>query len=335
VAITFRCACGAVYTVDDAQVGVLFHCEACGVDMPVPSASTDAPAPASDRPRGSDDLVAQMRAARQDGAGGSRLGDLAAAGRRSPGAPGARPRGKPLTAHQRASHHIGFKQLMWKPVLGVGLVCALFASYCLLYVAWNTLMAATPGHPAGMPEGFLGKVSCDFGGNPLKDAQGNPLFDGGKVTKVTKGTADVDLFTKLADGSQRRLVVGDDGTAGFAAPGAGDGQCERGIPSVKGPDGFDIPLDKADADPDYRAFRDASLQADPMAGRTGGYIGFGAAFAVVAALLIVLAFWMRRHVAMVAGATAGAVAGASGAATAAEPEDASSDAEPRDLPPAD
>jgi len=37
VAIEFRCACGALCRAEDDQVGQLFHCEACGVDIPVPS----------------------------------------------------------------------------------------------------------------------------------------------------------------------------------------------------------------------------------------------------------------------------------------------------------
>ncbi len=37
MAIEFRCPCGAVCSADEARVGELFHCEACGLDTPVPS----------------------------------------------------------------------------------------------------------------------------------------------------------------------------------------------------------------------------------------------------------------------------------------------------------
>jgi len=38
VTIEFRCSCGALCRADEAEVGQLFHCEACGLDLPVPTA---------------------------------------------------------------------------------------------------------------------------------------------------------------------------------------------------------------------------------------------------------------------------------------------------------
>jgi len=37
VTIEFRCSCGAICRADEAEVGHLYHCEACGLDLPVPS----------------------------------------------------------------------------------------------------------------------------------------------------------------------------------------------------------------------------------------------------------------------------------------------------------
>jgi hypothetical protein len=37
VAIEFKCECGAMCSADDGKVGQLFHCEACGLDIPVPA----------------------------------------------------------------------------------------------------------------------------------------------------------------------------------------------------------------------------------------------------------------------------------------------------------
>lgn len=37
MAIEFRCPCGAACSADESQVGHLFHCEACGLDVPVPA----------------------------------------------------------------------------------------------------------------------------------------------------------------------------------------------------------------------------------------------------------------------------------------------------------
>ncbi|KPJ77890.1 MAG: hypothetical protein AMS14_00400 [Planctomycetes bacterium DG_20] len=42
MAIEFTCDCGAACSADDSQAGQLFHCEACGLDIPVPSPA-DAP----------------------------------------------------------------------------------------------------------------------------------------------------------------------------------------------------------------------------------------------------------------------------------------------------
>jgi len=59
---------------------------------------------------GADDLVAQMRQARSEGAGLPALG--------------AKPkRRRPPTGHARAATHLGFKKAMWMPAMLVGAVC--------------------------------------------------------------------------------------------------------------------------------------------------------------------------------------------------------------------
>jgi len=42
VAIEFKCPCGAVCRADEAKAGELFHCDACGLDLPVPAAGSEA-----------------------------------------------------------------------------------------------------------------------------------------------------------------------------------------------------------------------------------------------------------------------------------------------------
>lgn len=43
MAIEFKCECGAMCSADETKVGTLYHCEACGLDIPVPAS----PAPAA------------------------------------------------------------------------------------------------------------------------------------------------------------------------------------------------------------------------------------------------------------------------------------------------
>ena len=42
MAIEFKCPCGAVCRADEAKAGELFHCDACGLDLPVPAAGSEA-----------------------------------------------------------------------------------------------------------------------------------------------------------------------------------------------------------------------------------------------------------------------------------------------------
>ena len=98
--IEFRCSCGAICRADESEVGHLFHCEACGLDVPVPppeeaarslqegepepgSAETEAAAPdaapagddesapAADAPHGAADALREQL-------GGGGVGDIAA-----------------------------------------------------------------------------------------------------------------------------------------------------------------------------------------------------------------------------------------------------------------
>jgi len=407
VSITFRCQCGAVHTVDESQVGVLFHCEACGLDLPVPPASTvpDAapgatlagqacrgltaggpvpapgatggpglrslgegglpasaapapgsePAPAGAPPPESDaaesfarliqeehphadagelveivdpghvhahakeelatvahevdpahqgsaaDLVAQMRAARA-GIPAAALGDLAAGPR--PAARLARPR--TMTVHQRASHHIGFKRFMWKPVLVMGVVCALFGLYCVLRLVMSGRAPAPPPRPAGLPEGFSGQPLITSQGRPIKDAQGRDLFVGGKIVKDEKGQ---EIFVKLSVPEKKRILRDSRGEPWLVDLDA-DAVTWQGDKPTATAGGFDIPVTRAEEDEDFAEFLDAEHPQRHAPSQSLGYLGFAAAFLAVSPALVVLAVWMRRHVALVA--EAGPAPGAPG-----------------------
>jgi len=386
VSITFRCPCGAFHTVDDAQVGVLFHCEACGLDLPVPAASTvpeDAapgatggpvPAPgasgglpASASPAapgadaaesfarlvqeehphadagelaeivdpghvhahakeelatvahevdpahqgGADDLVAQMRAARA-GVPAAALGDLAAAGPR----PAVRPaRLRPMTAHQRASHHIGFKRFMWKPVLAMGVVCALFGLFCVRRFVMSGRAPAPPPRPAGLPEGFSGQPLITSQGRPIKDAQGRDLFVGGRIIKDEKGQ---EIFVKLSVPEKKRILRDSRGEAWLVDLDADAVTWQGDKPSATA-DGFDIAVTRAEEDEDFAEFLDAEHPQRHVPSQSFGYLGFAIAFLAIAPALLILAVWMRRHVALVTGAAA---PGAAGGPVSAEPGEA-------------
>ena len=43
MAIEFKCLCGAACAADESKVGQLHHCEACGLDIPVPAPDADLP----------------------------------------------------------------------------------------------------------------------------------------------------------------------------------------------------------------------------------------------------------------------------------------------------
>jgi len=92
VVIRFKCTCGAMCSADEAKVGELIHCTACGLDFPVP-AGNDVPVPAAQRP---------------------------ASSRRAP------------NGKARAATHIGFKRTMWIPSLAIGLLCAAVGAYCFI-----------------------------------------------------------------------------------------------------------------------------------------------------------------------------------------------------------
>jgi hypothetical protein len=367
VSITFRCPCGAFHTVDDAQVGVLFHCEACGLDLPVPAASTvpeDAPPAGAPSPASGDaesfariiqeehphadagelaeivdpghvhahakeelatvahevdpahqgsaaDLVAQMRAARA-GVPAAALGDLAGAGPR-PAVRPARPR--PMTAHQRASHHIGFKRFMWKPVLVMGVVCALFGLFCVQRFVLSGRAPAPPPRPAGLPEGFSGQPLITSQGRPIKDAQGRDLFVGGRIIKDEKGQ---EIFVKLSVPEKKRILRDSRGEAWLVDLDADAVTWQGDKPSATA-DGFDIAVTLAEEDEDFAEFLDAEHPERHVPSQSFGYLGFAAAFLAIAPALLVLAVWMRRHVALVTGATPGA---APGGPVSAEPGEA-------------
>ena len=44
MAIEFKCPCGAVCRAEESKAGELFHCDACGLDLPIPAAGPEAPA---------------------------------------------------------------------------------------------------------------------------------------------------------------------------------------------------------------------------------------------------------------------------------------------------
>lgn len=86
MAIEFQCECGARCTADESEVGRLFHCEACGLDTPVPSpkdAAKSLPADPGDlvdaqaHKAAADEMVHQVVAARgTEGTGVKHRADL-------------------------------------------------------------------------------------------------------------------------------------------------------------------------------------------------------------------------------------------------------------------
>ena len=70
MAIEFRCACGALCRAEDDQVGQLVHCEACGLDTPVPSAD--------DAAVGDVEACGEAAQALRDQLGGGGIADIVA-----------------------------------------------------------------------------------------------------------------------------------------------------------------------------------------------------------------------------------------------------------------
>ena len=79
------------------------------------------------KPGGAEEMVAQMRAARPQGAQAVvPPPDLASVPRRPAKSP------RRMTPHERAAVHLGFKKFAWPPAMALGLVCILFGALCLL-----------------------------------------------------------------------------------------------------------------------------------------------------------------------------------------------------------
>ena len=58
--IEFKCTCGAVCSADQSKVGQLLHCEACGLDVPVPAPGTADAVRKSD-PAATAEMIAQVQ----------------------------------------------------------------------------------------------------------------------------------------------------------------------------------------------------------------------------------------------------------------------------------
>lgn len=116
--IRFKCTCGAMGSADEAKVGELVHCTACGLDFPVP-AGNDVPVAAEIAPAAGREIQRRSVPAAQRPASSRRA-----------------PNGK-----ARAATHIGFKRTMWIPSLAVGLLCAVVGAYCFI-----------PKSPARLPD---------------------------------------------------------------------------------------------------------------------------------------------------------------------------------------
>jgi len=173
---------------------------------------------------GAADLVAQMKGARAGGATGPALAGLATTAVSATGAKRpARPR--PLTAHQRAAHHIGFKRFMWKPTVGVAALCLLLGIVCLVL---------PPLLPSGLPP--------QGGGRIVKDEKGNEIF--------------LDARGEV----KQRVAYGPDGKAWFIDPDTTELTWESGRPVAK-VSGFDVPVAAASENQDFRAMQHVAAKS--------------------------------------------------------------------------
>ena len=75
MAIEFKCVCGADCSADESTVGQLHHCEACGLDIPVPAPGAEAP---SAQPAAAAEMIAQVLSATAEGGGAPEGGGLEA-----------------------------------------------------------------------------------------------------------------------------------------------------------------------------------------------------------------------------------------------------------------
>jgi len=70
VAIQFKCLCGAECSADESMVGQLYHCAACGLDIPVVAAPGGEPS--RDQPAATAEMIAQVLSATEGGRRGDR-----------------------------------------------------------------------------------------------------------------------------------------------------------------------------------------------------------------------------------------------------------------------
>jgi hypothetical protein len=169
VAIEFKCPCGAICRADESRVGELFHCDACGLDLPVPATGEAPLAEVVAGPTGPS-VAEEFKAQVVDRSGFNEMmqqlhGVTAAA--EVPGSPaapaagstvagsgakplamaaGMRTRGpvKPATPVSRAAHHFGFKKVMWGPTLVVAGLCIAAGIIAFVLSARASITALTP-----------------------------------------------------------------------------------------------------------------------------------------------------------------------------------------------
>ncbi|MCX5656281.1 MAG: hypothetical protein NTY65_16720 [Planctomycetota bacterium] len=304
MAIEFKCPCGAICRADESRVGELFHCDACGLDLPVPATGEAPLAEVVAGPTGPS-VVEEFKAQVVDRSGFNEMmqqlhGVTAAA--EVPGSPaapaagstvagsgakplamaaGMRTRGpvKPATPVSRAAHHFGFKKVMWGPTLGIALVCIGVGIWCFL------------------PH----ETVTDLGGVVIKepeivnDAQGEmwAIPRGNTPSPHDDGT----MWSKDAQGQESAAlkIVRDAADRAWAVPpGKTLTTSKSGKVFYQDDAGFDVAAESAER------WLDVQGQLDKIKSYGGkreqGYLGFGIALLAVGLVLAGFGVWLLADV---------------------------------------
>ena len=311
MAIEFKCPCGALCRADESRVGELFHCDACGLDLPVP-ATGEAPlaevvaGPAA--PKGPS-VVEEFKAQVVDRSGFNEMmqqlhGVTAAA--EVPGSPaapaagsavagsgakplamaaGMRTRGpvKPATPVSRAAHHFGFKKVMWIPTLVVAGLCIAAGIIAFVLLARASITPLTPlGVVIKEPE-----IVKDAQGEMWAIPRGNipsPHPDGTMWSKDAQGQ-EVAALKIVRDAADRAWAIPAGKTLTISKSGKVFYQDDAG---------FDVPAESAER------WLDVQGQLDKIkdfgGGRQRGYLGFGIALLAVGLVLAGFGAWLLADV---------------------------------------
>ncbi|MCX5677216.1 MAG: hypothetical protein NTX87_19700 [Planctomycetota bacterium] len=322
MAIEFKCPCGATCRADEAKAGELFHCEACGLDLPVPasgeahvhvaevvgeppagkaalssSAAEEFKAARSADRTGFNEMMEQLHGVKAPvevsgspaapAAGSSAAGSATAgsAAKAPAMAAGLRTRGpvKPATPVSRAAHHFGFKKLMWKPTLAVAGLCIVAGIIAFVLSARATTAPITPpGVVIKEPE-----VVTDAQGAKWAIPRGNtpsPHADGTMWSKDAQGREAAALQI-VRDAADRAWAI---------PPGKTLTISKSGKAFYQDDSGFDVAAESAESwlnvqgDLDKRKAKDVGYQQ--------GNIWFGVALVAVGLVLAGMSFWMRSDV---------------------------------------